>query len=102
MTALAPAEATTLGTWRFRAECRTADPRLFFPSSPVVGDRAKRVCSRCTVRDECLHHALAVGERHGIWGGTTADERQHMRKPTSESGGHWDGGELAIRHRDGA
>jgi WhiB family redox-sensing transcriptional regulator len=84
MTASAPADATTLGAWRFRAECRTADPRLFFPSGRY-GDRAKRICARCPVRAECLHHALTVGERHGIWGGTTADERQHMHKLTSEA-----------------
>ena len=85
MTALAPVDATTLGPWRFRAECRTADLRLFFPSTAVLGDRAKRICAQCPVRTECLHHALTVGERHGIWGGTTADERQHMHKLTSEA-----------------
>jgi hypothetical protein len=29
----------------------------------------------CPVRGECLAHALAIGERHGVWGGLTTSQR---------------------------
>lgn len=39
---------------------------------------AKAVCASCQVREECLDHALAQGERYGIWGGLTDIERRHL------------------------
>ena len=77
-------------TWRDRAACRTEDPALFFPP-PVVGNssalRARHeaattaalaICRACPVQVECLTYAVAHGEHHGTWGGTTADERAAM------------------------
>jgi WhiB family redox-sensing transcriptional regulator len=37
--------------------------------------RAKTVCELCPVRADCLDHAIRVGERYGVWGGLTSDER---------------------------
>ena len=37
-------------------------------------ERAKKVCSDCAVKQECLTHALDYAE-YGIWGGTTEYER---------------------------
>ena len=72
------------GDWRSRGACLTADPDLFFPLSsvgPSVAQitRAKRVCGRCPVRSECLEFALATCQVHGIWGGTSEDERRRLR-----------------------
>lgn len=41
---------------------------------------AKRVCASCAVRLDCLSYALERRERHGVWGGLTAYERQTMHK----------------------
>jgi WhiB family redox-sensing transcriptional regulator len=35
------------------------------------------------VRQQCLDFAMASGEAHGIWGGTTADERVRARRRTT-------------------
>ncbi len=69
--------------WRARGACLSADPELFFPLSsagPAVEqlDQAKTVCAGCQVRAECLEFALATRQVHGVWGGTSEDERQHV------------------------
>ncbi len=67
--------------WWASAACREADPELFFPVAsrgPGAGEiaRAKAVCAVCRVRRQCLQYALATHQMHGVWGGTTEDERQ--------------------------
>ncbi len=64
--------------------CHGEDPELFFPitaAGPALAQvlAAKAVCFGCTVRAACLTFALATGQA-GIWGGTTQDERQAMRR----------------------
>jgi WhiB family transcriptional regulator, redox-sensing transcriptional regulator len=66
--------------WRLAA-CLEADPELFFPvagQGPGAGEvaRAKSVCYGCRVRRPCLQYALATHQVHGVWGGTTEDERR--------------------------
>lgn len=68
------------GEWRAAGACLTADPDLFFPISGMgaaarQADRALRVCAGCLVRRQCLEFALGTGEKDGIWGGTTPEER---------------------------
>ncbi|EOD70187.1 MULTISPECIES: WhiB family transcriptional regulator [Amycolatopsis] len=75
-------EATMTG-WAELAACKDEDPELFFPISEVgPGARqtaqAKAVCARCPVRAECLGYALDNGLDHGVFGGTTADERRRL------------------------
>lgn len=64
--------------WEERARCRDIeDQSLFFPEhgnrSPA---RAKAICGRCEVKDQCLQVALENDERFGIWGGMTEKERR--------------------------
>ena len=75
--------------WRDHAACRGRDPELFCApdgeSEPARGlreERAKRVCDACIVRTDCLEYALGRYE-HGIWGGTTDDERARERRNAS-------------------
>ena len=70
-------------SWELRAACRGRISVSFFPSvgeSPSQrSDRelvAKRICSRCPVRQECLEYALLVPEPFGIWGGLNEDDRR--------------------------
>ena len=71
--------------WRSAGACLSADPDLFFPISPVgLGERqiarAKTICAGCQVRRECLEFAISNGQVHGIWGGTTPEDRQRERR----------------------
>jgi WhiB family transcriptional regulator, redox-sensing transcriptional regulator len=67
--------------WQEAGACRDMDPDLFFPISPTrlaadqIG-KAKSICASCQVREECLQFALRTKDTHGIWGGTTPDERR--------------------------
>ena len=72
-------------SWQTEAACLSADPDLFFPISatgPAEKQiaRAKRICSGCAVRRECLEFALAHDQMYGIWGGTTPDDRRRDRR----------------------
>jgi WhiB family redox-sensing transcriptional regulator len=70
--------------WQFRAACRGQDAALFF--APAYFEkkeekdareaRAKAICARCSVREECLEYALETRESHGIWGGLNEAERR--------------------------
>jgi WhiB family redox-sensing transcriptional regulator len=70
--------------WTRRAACLHADPELFFPegAGPRCLDQvrlAKKWCASCPVLDDCLIWAVSTGECHGVWGGTTPDERRLLR-----------------------
>jgi len=78
--AIAPADS---GDWRDDAECRTADPDLFFPIGTTAlavrqTREAKQVCARCEVRPACLQWAVATGQTSGVWGGLSEDERREL------------------------
>jgi WhiB family redox-sensing transcriptional regulator len=66
--------------WRMAGACATADPNLFFPAgrghlTARQVRTAIQICAGCPVRRECLEYAVTTREAHGIWGGTTPDER---------------------------
>jgi WhiB family redox-sensing transcriptional regulator len=63
-------------TWQDEAACKTLPLEMFFPPAEQEADAAKATCSGCTVKEPCLEAALAAGERFGIWGGLTSEERQ--------------------------
>lgn len=67
--------------WQDSGLCAQTDPELFFPERGTnTAQRARKVCSNCPVRVECLSYALDMSENpHGIWGGTTERERARMR-----------------------
>jgi WhiB family transcriptional regulator, redox-sensing transcriptional regulator len=71
--------------WRAAGACLSADPDLFFPiatGSVAVAQiaKAQRICAGCQVRQECLDFAIRSGETHGVWGGTTPEERIRFRR----------------------
>lgn len=57
------------------------DAETWFPATATPDD-AKKACAGCPVRAECLELALHRDEKHGIWGGTTPEERLLMRRRT--------------------
>lgn len=78
-----------MADWRTRAACRGADdPESFFPvnesgsnaaDARLIAD-AKAICGSCPVAASCLAWALDNGCTHGVWGGTTGDERAKIIK----------------------
>ncbi|MGM7669434.1 WhiB family transcriptional regulator [Microbacterium sp. A93] len=66
--------------WQVDALCAQTDPEAFFPEKGGSTRDAKKVCSSCTVRSECLEYALGNDERFGIWGGLSERERRRLRK----------------------
>ena len=86
VTGRAPREVRT-PDWRDFAACRGRDVALFFGPDiehPSARERreaeAKAICAGCIVRAACLAHAIGYGERYGIFGGTTEDERWTDRR----------------------
>jgi WhiB family redox-sensing transcriptional regulator len=60
-------------------------PEVFFPEDEhdlevrkSMVRVAKEVCNDCPVRLRCFDYALTAG-MHGIWGGTTHEERVKLR-----------------------
>jgi WhiB family redox-sensing transcriptional regulator len=62
------------------AKCSTSiDPDWFFNYEKPQGKERKSYCNDCPVIAECLNYALNV-KVMGIWGGTTLEERNEIRK----------------------
>ncbi len=66
--------------WQDLANCRGADPDLFFPQRGASTRTAKGICRECQVRAECLEFAIVSSEKFGIWGMMSERERRKIRK----------------------
>lgn len=72
--------------WQLGAACRGPNQIIFFPPSRLERrsekrqreQRAKEICSECSVQTSCLQYALEIREQHGIWGGSTENERRDL------------------------
>ncbi|GGM01369.1 hypothetical protein GCM10011594_21780 [Nakamurella endophytica] len=69
--------------WHDRALCAQTDPEAFFPEKGGSTREAKKICTGCEVRAECLSYALANDERFGIWGGLSERERRRLKRQAS-------------------
>ncbi|WP_431802322.1 WhiB family transcriptional regulator [Microbacterium sp. bgisy203] len=66
--------------WQADALCAQTDPEAFFPEKGGSTRDAKRICTTCDVRTECLEYALQNDERFGIWGGLSERERRKLKR----------------------
>ncbi|HVX07202.1 WhiB family transcriptional regulator [Humibacter sp.] len=66
--------------WQSDALCAQTDPEAFFPEKGGSTRDAKKICTSCEVRAQCLEYALQNDERFGIWGGLSERERRKLRK----------------------
>ena len=66
--------------WQADSLCAQTDPEAFFPEKGGSTRDAKKICTSCEVRTECLEYALSNDERFGIWGGLSERERRKLRK----------------------
>jgi WhiB family redox-sensing transcriptional regulator len=71
--------------WRAASACLNADPDMFFPVTAASKQisLALRICKGCAVRQHCLDFAMRSGEKDGIWGGTTPEERIRARRASN-------------------
>jgi WhiB family redox-sensing transcriptional regulator len=53
--------------------CASHDPDWWF--EPAMFDKAVEICRSCSMRSGCLDRALSSGERLGVWGGLTPEQR---------------------------
>ena len=89
-----PTEALgAYASWRLNAACRQVDPELFFPigtTGPAIDQvgQAKGICQGCPVREACLGWALRNQIAFGIWGGTTEEDRQALRRAFAQRVSH--------------
>jgi WhiB family redox-sensing transcriptional regulator len=66
--------------WQSDSLCAQTDPEAFFPEKGGSTRDAKKICSSCEVRAQCLEYALENDEWFGIWGGLSERERRKLRK----------------------
>lgn len=65
--------------------CKSYPTEWWFPPKHATKESmenmasAKKICSSCHVRQECLEYAI-VWEAFGIWGGMTENQRMHLRR----------------------
>ncbi len=70
-------------SWQEQALCAETDPEAFFPEKGGSTREAKKICTGCEVKAECLEYALANDERFGIWGGLSERERRRLKRRAS-------------------
>jgi WhiB family redox-sensing transcriptional regulator len=70
--------------WMADAACRGSKVN-FHPERGQDTRAAKAVCATCPVREQCRSYALEVGDKYGVWGGTTAKERRKLLRRAHRS-----------------
>jgi WhiB family redox-sensing transcriptional regulator len=73
-----PANPSPPDMWQDKAACYGLDPDVFFPVSEEEAGPALAYCSACHIREMCLSWALKNGERYGVWGGLTEQQRRRL------------------------
>ncbi len=72
--------------WQQQARCREYDPDLFFAVGARAERRAKTICGRCDVREQCLAFAIESKTDFGVWGGLSGKERRRANDPAVPGG----------------
>ena len=67
-------------SWQEQALCAETDPEAFFHEKGGSTREAKKICTGCEVKAQCLEYALSNDERFGIWGGLSERERRRLRR----------------------
>ncbi|XCB31056.1 WhiB family transcriptional regulator [Arcanobacterium hippocoleae] len=67
-------------SWMEDALCAQTDPDIFYPEKGGSTAPATSICQGCGVRAECLEYAIKNDIRHGIWGGTSDNDRKRISR----------------------
>lgn len=70
--------------WQIYAECLGSDQKLFFPEKNASTKKAKEMCNRCTVREQCLQYAIDNHEKIGVWAGVS-DHTKRSKRPIPDA-----------------
>lgn len=65
-----------------RAACRRRSDiplKAWFPEDSGAPDDLLRICATCPILDTCFNYAMADKTVIGIWGGTSAQQREKLR-----------------------
>lgn len=73
-----PTDPSPPDMWQDQAACYGIDPDVFFPTSEEEAGPALAYCNACRSRETCLSWALKNGERYGVWGGLTEQQRRRI------------------------
>jgi WhiB family redox-sensing transcriptional regulator len=82
--------------WTFEQPlCAEIGTSAYFPLADDTSDReivhpenwrlAKKLCSACKHKEECLEWAIETNEAHGIWGGMSVVERRAYKRKNTRS-----------------
>lgn len=74
-----------LPAWYDNAACSTADPNLFYLHPGQNHAAALAVCAGCPVSNACLTDAIERRDEHGVWGGTTPEDRIELRRAANRA-----------------
>lgn len=73
-----PKQVSPPDHWQELAACFGLDPEVFFPTTEEEAGLGLSYCNVCSVREMCLAWAVQNGERYGVWGGTTEQQRRRL------------------------
>ena len=69
-----------LGSWTDRAACKGRTDLFFVNRGDTTQmNRAKAICKKCPVIDQCREYVTYNPERFGIWAGMTEKDRRAYR-----------------------
>jgi len=66
--------------WFVDAACRGDGPSAWFPARGATTQPARLRCADCPVVRACLEYALDDDTLLGIWGGTSEQQRDQIRR----------------------
>ncbi len=66
--------------WQDQAACKGVPTEFFYPGADEAPYVIASYCRGCPVRNACLDEAITNGETHGIWGGTTWEQRRNLQR----------------------
>jgi len=73
-----PTDPSPPDVWQEQAACYGINPDVFFPTSEEEAGPALAYCGACHIQEVCLAWAVKNGERYGVWGGLTEQQRRRL------------------------
>lgn len=73
--------------WEANSNCKDVSlDHMFPPRLEVQEEVAKKTCTGCPTKFDCLYFALVSKEDNGVWGGTTEKQRKLIHKSIDADG----------------
>jgi WhiB family transcriptional regulator, redox-sensing transcriptional regulator len=72
--------------WVELSLCKKMDKNLFFPDSYSGVKKAKEICTKCPVSEQCLQYAITNDITYGVWGGLGETDRLRLRRVRKSAG----------------